>query len=121
MDASTIGSASEMKPGLLPVLWMEGAPRLARLLHAVPDGRVHARSGWWNSPRVVTTFEPAVSSRVTSLKSAGGGHVEDAVGAWVLVIASMSLTAMTPVLASRPHRSACVQAGLGRGGDVDPG
>ena len=65
---STIGTASEMKPGLLPVLWIEVSPRAqARLDAARIAGSMLA--GWWNSPRVVTTFAPDSSRRHTSSMS----------------------------------------------------
>ena len=57
IEVSTMGTASEMNPGLLPVLWMEVAPRS----HAASTRLRIAGSmlsGWWNSPQVATTFTP---------------------------------------------------------------
>ena len=72
MDASTIGSASEMKPGLEPVEWMELPPAW----HAASTWARTAGSmlsGWWNSPRVVTMLAPDASSAHTSSKLQAAG------------------------------------------------
>ena len=69
---STSGSASVMKPGLLPVLWIEVPPAAhAASMRARRAGSMLA--GWWNSPRVVTTLLPASSSRHTSSTSRARG------------------------------------------------
>ena len=53
-----------MKPGLLPVLWIEVPPAAhAASTRARTSGSRLA--GRWNSPRVVTTLDPAASSRHT--------------------------------------------------------
>ena len=72
MDASTIGSASEMNPGLEPVEWIEVPPAWqAASTWARTAGSM--LSGWWNSPRVVTMLAPDASSAHTSstLQAAG--------------------------------------------------
>ena len=64
--------ASVMKPGLLPVLWIELPPSA----HAVSTcWRISGSmlAGRWNSPRVVTMFTPARSSRQTSSRSQSRG------------------------------------------------
>jgi len=72
MEARVIGSASEMKPGLDPVEWMEVPP-------AAQAASTRARSagsmlpGWWNSPRVVTMFAPDDSSVQTSSRLQAAG------------------------------------------------
>ena len=68
IDVSTSGTASEMKPGLLPVLWIDVPPR--RQASSIRSRTAGSRlPGWWNSPRVVTTFAPDSSNRQTSSKS----------------------------------------------------
>jgi len=67
-DVRTIGTASVMKPGLLPVLWTEVPPssHACSTRARTSSGRL---AGRWNSPRVVTTFVPEARSRHTTSKS----------------------------------------------------
>ena len=62
IDVRTIGTASEMNPGLLPVLWIDVPPfaQAASIRSRVAGSRL---GGWWNSPRVVTTLLPDSSRR----------------------------------------------------------
>jgi hypothetical protein len=56
-----------MKPGLLPVLWIEVPPASqAASMRARSSGSMLAAR--WNSPRVVTTLVPA--ARIASTSSA---------------------------------------------------
>ncbi len=51
-----------MNPGLMPVLWIDDPPaRHAASTRSRTCGSM--LPGWWNSPRVVTTFTPDSSSR----------------------------------------------------------
>jgi hypothetical protein len=63
-EVTANGSASEMNPGLLPVAYSDvpHTPQ-ARSTRALAPGSMPP--GWWNSPRVVTMFEPDASSRHT--------------------------------------------------------
>jgi hypothetical protein len=63
MELSTNGSASEMNPGLLPVLCTE-VPPVAQAASTRSRTAGSMLSGWWNSPRVVTTFAPDARIRV---------------------------------------------------------
>lgn len=72
MDISTSGTASLIKPGLLPVLCTEARPRAhAASIRLRRVGSMLA--GWWNWPVVATTFVPAASSRHTSSASGRAG------------------------------------------------
>jgi hypothetical protein len=72
IDDSTRGTASEMKPGLLPVPWIDVPPRAqaASTRSRTAGSRLAAR---WNSPRVATMLAPDSSSRHTSSKSQRAG------------------------------------------------
>ena len=56
-----MGTASEMNPGLLPVLWIDDPP-------AAQAASMRSRTagpmlpGWWNPPVVDTTLLPAAKS-----------------------------------------------------------
>ena len=66
---STIGTASVMNPGLLPVLWIDVPPaaQAASIRSRIAGSRL---GGWWNSPRVVTTFAARTrAAGTTSSKS----------------------------------------------------
>ena len=102
IDVSTRGTASEMKPGLLPVLWMEVPPR-AQAASTLSRTAGSMEAGWWNSPRVVTMSAPDSSRRHTSSKlhSCGMYRTQSAPRAR---ISSTSRVARTPVGPS-PHSS----------------
>jgi hypothetical protein len=72
MEVRTSGSASEMNPGLLPVLWID-VPPAAHAVSTCPRRAGSMLPGWWNSPRVVTTLVPEASSRHTSAGSSARG------------------------------------------------
>ena len=81
IEVSTTGTASEMKPGLLPGAVDRGAAlpdRPPRSASRISGSRL---AGWWNSPRVVTMLAPDASRRHTSSKSQRLRHVQHAVGA----------------------------------------
>ena len=61
-----------MKPGLLPVLWID-VPPCAQAASICSRAAGSMLAGRWNSPRVVTTLLPASSSRATSSKSQARG------------------------------------------------
>ena len=68
-----------MKPGLLPVAWIEVLPRRqAASMRARIAGS--SAAGFWNSMRVVTMLAPDSSSRQISSIAADMRHVEHAVG-----------------------------------------
>jgi hypothetical protein len=102
MDVSTSGTASEMNPGLLPVLWIE-VPPAAQASSTRWRSAGSMLAGWWNSPRVVTTLAPDASSRHTSSASRARGMYSTQ-SAPSATTSSMSLVAATPV-ASSPHSS----------------
>jgi hypothetical protein len=68
IDVSTMGSASVMNPGLLPVLWIE-VPPSAQAASTRARRAASMLAGRWNSPRVVTTLAPEARIRHTSSKS----------------------------------------------------
>ena len=72
IDVNTIGTASVMKPGLLPVLWIDVPPseHAASTASRSPSSML---AGRWNSPRVVTTLAPDTNSRHTSSTSSARG------------------------------------------------
>ena len=72
IDVKTIGRASVMNPGLLPVLWID-VPPVAQAPRRRPASRDPCCAGWWNSPRVVTTFAPDASSARPRSKSHAAG------------------------------------------------
>ena len=57
-EVRTSGSASLMKPGLLPVLWIDVLPG-GTPPRSAPRTAGSMLAGRWNSPRVVTTLVPA--------------------------------------------------------------
>ena len=61
IEVSTIGSASVMKPGLLPVLWIDDPPA-SHAASIRPRRSGSMLAGRWSSPRVVTTFDPDARS-----------------------------------------------------------
>ena len=81
IEVSTIGTASEMNPGLLPVLWIDVPPRRAGRLDPGPRPSGSMLAGWWNSPAVVTTLSARRQQAAHLVDVAALGHVEDAVGA----------------------------------------
>ena len=88
MEVRTIGSASEMNPGLIPVLWIEVAPGRARCLHPGRAGRVHAC-------RVMELAAGGHDVRTGGEQRADGVevhtllHVEDAVGPSARIVADV--------------------------------
>ena len=54
-----------MKPGLLPVLWID-VPPSAQAASTWARSAGSMLAGRWSSPRVVTTLAPEASSRPTS-------------------------------------------------------
>ena len=102
IEVSTSGTASEMNPGLLPVLWIEVPParQAASTRSRVPGSML---PGWWNSPRVVTMFAPDSSSRHTSSTSHARGMYSTQ-SAPSSRISSRSRVATTPV-GSSPQSS----------------
>ena len=52
-----MGTASEMNPGLIPVLWIEASP-LAQAASMRSRTVGSMLPGWWNPPAVATTLTP---------------------------------------------------------------
>ena len=112
IEVSTRVTASEMKPGLLPVLWTELPPRRqASSTRSRRPGSIEG--GWWNSPAVVTTSMPAPSRAQTSSGSSPLRMYSTQSGASARTSA-MSPVATTPTGRSEPGEDTGVDADLRR-------
>ena len=98
IDNSVSGTASVMKPGLLPVLWIDVLPSVQA---ASTRARMPASmlGGWWNIPHVDTTLMPAARSwQITSTSPVRGMYSTQS-GLEARIVSSWSVAA-TPTGAS---------------------
>ncbi len=102
-DSSTSGNASVLKPGLLPVEWIEVPPfaHAASTRSRTPASRL---AGRWNSPRVVTMLAPDSRIRHTSSKSQPCCmyRTQSASRARTSLIESVAITPVVPTPQSSP-------------------